>query len=180
MVEPLLPPSASPLERDLEQSMAFYGDEREVPIDRLWRPGSCPADLLPWLAWALGVRRWDPTWPEATRRAVIAAAIAQHRVRGTLGAIKAALDDIGAVYDLVERPNGEAHTMLVRVLNSNVLLGTTNTEAIKRYIDDAKRFSVHYSLIVASSLGETDVFVGIGAAAAQIADIALTIDEAAG
>ena len=177
MVETLLPPNASELERELEQSMALYGDEREVQVDRVWRPQSCPAALLPWLAWALGVRRWDPTWPEATRRAVLAAAIAAHRVRGTLGAVRTALDDIGALYDLEERPGGAAHTMAVSVLNSNVLLGTTDTDAIKRYIDDAKRFSTHYTLSVASALDRADIFVAAAAAGVQIADIALTIDE---
>ncbi len=179
MVETLLPPNASPLERGLEQSMALYGDEREVLVDRLWRPKTCPVDLLPWLAWALGVRRWDPTWPEMTRREVVAGAIAAHRVRGTLGAVKTALDDIGAVYDLEERPDGAAHTIAVSVLNSNTLLGTTDTAAIREYIEDAKRFSTHYSLTVSSSLGEADIVAAIAAAGVQIADIALTIDESA-
>ena len=179
MVDQLLPPNASALERDLEQSMAHYGDERETLIGRLWQSKHCPLDLLPWLAWALGVRRWDPAWPEMTRREVVANAIAQHRVRGTLGAVKAAFDDIGAVYDLTERPNGAAHTMAISIFNSNVLLGETSTADIKRYIEDAKRFSTHYTLSISSSLGNTDIAMGVAAAGTQIADIALAINEAA-
>lgn len=175
----LLPPNASELERDIEQSMALYGDEREPLVDRLWRPEECPVDLLPWLAWGLGVRRWDATWPVDVRRGVVAGAIDQHRVRGTIGAVKAALDDIGAVYDIVERPGGAAHTMAIAIRNSNLLLGTTDTATIKEYVDDAKRFSTHYTLTVSSSLGETDIVAGAGVASMQIADIALTIDGAA-
>ena len=175
----LLPPNASPLERALELSMAHYGDvdERVVPIDLLWRPREIPVQALPWLAWGLGVKRWDPTWPEATRREVVAGALETHRRRGTLAAVRRTLDDIGAVYDLVERPGDAAHTMAVSILNSNALLGTTDTATIKAYIEDAKRFSTHFTLAVASSLGATEIGVAAGAAGVAVADIALTIDE---
>ncbi len=177
MVEALLPPNASRLEVDLEHSMAHYEDGRDVPIDRLWRPETCPAVVLPFLAWALGVRRWDPDWPEAVRRQVVADAIRYHRQRGTVAAVRQALQDIGAVFNLIERPGGTAHTISVEVLNSNDLLGTTDTATIRQYIEDAKRFSTHFSLAVSSSLGETDIFIGVAATGMQIADIALTIDE---
>lgn len=181
MATPLLPPNASPLERALELAMAHYGDveERDVPVDRLWRPRECPVQALPWLAWALGVKRWDPTWPEATRRDVVARAIETHRRRGTIGAVRRALDDVGAVYDLVERPGDAAHTMAISVLNSNDLLGTTGIGELRAYVEDAKRYSTHYTLDVSSSLGATEIFVGAAAAGVAIADIALTIDEAA-
>ncbi len=181
MAVALLPPNASPIEGALEQSMARYGDvdEREVPVDKLWRPGECPVQALPWLAWGLGVKRWDPTWPEAVQRGVVRRALETHRRRGTLAAVRRALDDIGAVYDLSERPEGAAHTIAVSILNSNTLLGTTDTAAIKEYIDDAKRFSTHYLLSVASSLGTTVIGVGVASAGVQVADIALTINEGA-
>jgi P2-related tail formation protein len=50
----LLPPNVSGLERALEQASARVGDI-PVPIDPLWNPATCPARLLPWLAWALSV-----------------------------------------------------------------------------------------------------------------------------
>lgn len=180
MAERLLPPNASPLEAELEQSMVFRDqdvDERDVPVDRMWRPETVPASALPWLAWGLGIKRWDPTWPEAVRRGVVRRALETHRRRGTLEAVRRALDDIGAVYDLVERPDGTAHTIAVSVLNSNTLLGTTDTEAIKEYIEDAKRFSTHLLLNVSSSLGDAVIAFGVAAAGVQVADIALTIDE---
>ena len=176
MAAVLLPPNASPLERALEQSMARQGDERDVDIDRLWRPYECPVAVLPFLAWALGVQRWDPGWPEATRRHVAADAIAVHRLRGTLGAIEAALDEIGAVYDIEERPGGINFTMAIAIYNSSTLLGTTDTARIGEYIDDVKRYSVHYTIALTASLRHSSILVAAGAAAVQVADFTLEVD----
>ena len=78
--------------------------ERQVLIDDLWRPFECPVEALPFLAWGLGVQRWDAGWPIEVRRRAVAGAIRRHKIRGTLGAVKAALDEVGAVYDIEERP----------------------------------------------------------------------------
>ena len=179
MAAQLLPPNATALERDLEQSMAHYGDgdARPVPVDTLWRPRECPVDTLPFLAWALGVKRWDPNWPESTRRAVVAGAIEAHRRRGTVVAVRRALADVGALYDLTERPGDVAHTFSIAIYNSNELLGSGATAVIKGYVDDAKRFSTHYTLAVASSLGGPAVSVGAGVGALTVVDVALVIDE---
>lgn len=178
MAAVLLPPNATPLERDLEQSMAIYGDEREVLVDTLWDPYRCPLHLLPWLAWALAVRRWDPEWPEATRREAIARAVERHRMRGTLGAIEAVLDDVGAIADIEENPNDVPFTMAIRVYNSSALLGRTTVAALKEYIDDAKRFSVHYDLSLAASLAVSFIPIAAGVAGVSIADFALEVDVA--
>ena len=178
-VATLLPPNASPFERSLEQAMAFRGDEREVFIDKLWRPFECPIEVLPFLAWGLGVRRWDPAWPEAVRRQAVADAIAVHRIRGTLGAVEAALDEIGAVYDIEERPGGAAFKMAISVFNSNTLLGETDPAKIREYVDDVKRFSVHYDLALAASLGCSPIRIAAGVAGVQIGDFRLEVDVAA-
>ena len=177
MAEVLLPPNAAPFERAAEQSMALYGDRRPIVIDTLWDPARCPEALLPFLAWGLGVRRWDPDWPEATRRKVVAEAIATHRRRGTLGAVRTALDDIDAVYDLIERPGGAAHRIDVRIYNSNTLLGTTPVAVVREYIEDAKRLSVHYTLTLAASIEAIDVAVLAGVATPiAMPHLALRID----
>ena len=176
MAQSLLPPNASPLERALEQSMALYDGKRDVAIDRLWRPHQCPVNVLPFLAWGLAVRRWDPAWPEQTRRQVTADAVSMHRMRGTLGAVEAALDRIGAVHDIEERPNGADFTIAVTVYNSATLLGETDTAAIREYIDDAKRFSVHYALTLSASLDRSSIDVAAGAAGVQVGDFSLELD----
>lgn len=175
-VETLLPPNATAFERSLEQAMAPAGDRRPIFIDTLWRPFDVPVEVLPFLAWGLGVRRWDPAWPEAVRRQAVADAIAVHRTRGTLGAVKAALDGVGAIYDIDERPNGEAFRMKISVRNSNTLLGNTDPDVMRGYIDDAKRYSVHYDLEFLSSLDCSFVHVAAGVAGVQVADFSLEVN----
>ena len=177
----LLPPNVSPLERALERSMAFYGDvdEREIPIARLWRPRECPIALLPWLAWALGVKRWDPDWPVETRRRVIEIAVETHRHRGTLAAVREALDTVGGIYEITERPDDAVHTIGITLRNANALVGSSTVRAIRAYIDDAKRFSTHYTLVLGSALDSSGVSIAGGAAGAVIAQLSLTVDEGA-
>lgn len=166
MPETLLPPNASPLERHLEQAMAHYADGRDVPIDALWDPARCPEALLPWLAWALGVRRWDPAWDADVQRAVIAGAIPLHRIEGTLGALRAHLDAVGAVYDIVERPAGAPFTASITIHNSGAV-GLAATNRLRAQIDDVTRLSVAYSMSLSA---------GAGAGAAVVADCRLEVD----
>ena len=62
-----------------------------VLVRNVWNSQTCPANVLPWLAWALAVNEWDSNWPEETQRAVIAASAAVHRIKGTVASIKQAL-----------------------------------------------------------------------------------------
>lgn len=57
-------------------------------IRHLWDPWKCQIDELPYLAWALSVDIWDTTWPEAKKRAVVASAFSDHKIKGTLGGIE--------------------------------------------------------------------------------------------
>lgn len=89
-VKTLLPPNATKLETALEAVIGRIGDV-EVPIRELWNPQTCPAALLPWLAWALSVDIWDSSWSTETKRAVIAESIPLHRKKGTPWAVERAL-----------------------------------------------------------------------------------------
>ncbi len=92
----LLPANATPLERAIESVFAARLDAipAEAP-DTLWDPATCPEVYLPWLAWALEVETWNPTWELATRRQVVADALEVHRRRGTVGAVRRALTAAG-------------------------------------------------------------------------------------
>jgi phage tail P2-like protein len=89
MMQALLPPNATTLERVLTQGATAQA--LPVPIDTLWDPERCPAALLPWLAWTFRVEDWNAAWSEARKRAVIAEAITIHRLRGTVAAVRRAL-----------------------------------------------------------------------------------------
>ena len=86
----LLPPNASQLLRDLE---SVFGDSFELPTLNRYvvNPDLAPAHILPWLAWALSVDDWSDSWPEQIRRNVIKASVEVHRKKGTIGALKKAL-----------------------------------------------------------------------------------------
>ena len=86
----LLPPNASQLLRDLE---SVFGDSFDLPTLNRYvvNPDLAPAHVLPWLAWALSVDDWSDSWPEQIRRNVIKASVEVHRKKGTIGALKKAL-----------------------------------------------------------------------------------------
>lgn len=91
----LLPPSATAQERALDLTTARIGDV-PVPLRTLWDADTCPAALLPWLAWALSVDVWDPTWTDLQKRQAIKDSVSIHRRKGTAGALYTAL----AAYDV--------------------------------------------------------------------------------
>ena len=86
----LLPPNATGAERALAEAVARVSSV-PVPVGDLWNPQTCPAPVLPWLAWALSVDIWDAAWSEANKRAAIAESIAIHRRKGTVWASAEAL-----------------------------------------------------------------------------------------
>lgn len=90
MSDTLLPPNASPQEVATDLATLRIA-EVPVPLDRLANPLTCPAALLPWLAWAASVDEWDPDWPEDRRRQTIGLAYYVHRHKGTLASVRAAL-----------------------------------------------------------------------------------------
>lgn len=130
----LLPPNASALERRLEQVLARI-EQIDVPIRDLWNPATCPLALLPWLAWALSVDTWRSDWPEATKRAVVAASPSVHRLKGTAGAVKRAVAAVadGKPYRVVTwyEPEGSGlpYTAFVEIDFTTVDLSTAQASA---------------------------------------------------
>lgn len=97
----LLPVGSSPLEVAAARACADI-ENTPVPLRRLWSPDSCPANLLPWLAWAFSVDRWDENWPEETKRAVIRDAYFIHCHKGTIGAVRRVVEPLGYVINVTE------------------------------------------------------------------------------
>ena len=94
IVDPLLPATCTAAEYAMEQSTARLA-AMGAPIRPLWNPDTCPAALLPWLAWALGVDEWDANWTEEAKRATIRASVEVHRHKGTVASIRKALTNAG-------------------------------------------------------------------------------------
>ncbi|MDQ0510877.1 phage tail protein I [Ancylobacter amanitiformis] len=100
IADAILPPNASLEERAIltaEIARLSLIDPRVIAS--IWNPATCPDELLPWLAQGVSVDVWSDTWPEAQKRAVIAASPIVHRLKGTLGAVRRAL----AAFDLDAR-----------------------------------------------------------------------------
>ncbi len=87
----LLPPSATALERAGGAASARIDDIPAEAIVQARDPAQCPAPLLPWLAVHHSVDEWNPAWPEATKRAVIAASYDVKRTKGTRAGVMNAL-----------------------------------------------------------------------------------------
>lgn len=154
----LLPANATAFERALEAALA---QDVEMPIRKLWSAADCPVDLLPYLAWALGVEEWDPDWPAAVKRAAVANAFAIHREKGTLAGLKRVLSTAGAEYEYVERPAGVAMTAKLSILNSNAVYLPDITRAVNR----VKRASLELEIVLqAAAAGRIPIAAGLGAA----------------
>lgn len=122
MPDSLLPPNSTPFERSAEGATSRLSDV-PVMVRDVWNVQTCPASLLPWLAWALGVSEWDSKWPEATQRAVIASSAAVHRIKGTVASIKQALAAAGYPGATVVEGAGSWYLNGTRMLNGQDYLG---------------------------------------------------------
>ncbi|MCE8028806.1 phage tail protein I [Halomonas daqingensis] len=120
----LLPPNATRYERALADTTARVSDVA-TPLRDLWNPDTCPAELLPWLAWSLGVAAWKPYWSEAIKRQRIKQAVEIHRRRGTVQSVRRVVESFGAGVAIREwwetDPPGEPHTfeLILTVRDSN-------------------------------------------------------------
>lgn len=95
----LLPYNASTIERALESASSR---DLSIPIADLWNPDTCPARLLPWLAWAMHVDNWEEAATEEQKRDSIRMSVHLHRKKGTPWALKRALSTLGLDIDLID------------------------------------------------------------------------------
>ncbi|MDO3521851.1 phage tail protein I [Ralstonia sp. SM1864_UCD524_TZ4] len=137
----LLPPNATPLERRAAQAGARI-ERVPVPLRDLWNPATCPAELLPFLAWSFSVDRWNPSWPLATKRAVTAASYFVHRKKGTIGALRRAVEPLGFLIRVIEwwqtNPPGPRGSFRLDVGVLQTGIDEAMYAELERLIDDAK------------------------------------------
>ncbi|CAM3293685.1 Tail protein I (GpI) [Xenorhabdus nematophila ATCC 19061] len=140
----LLPAGSSPLEVAAAQALACLADI-PVPLRELWHPDRCPVLLLPYLAWAWSVDRWDVDWSESTKREAIKVAMFVHKHKGTIGAIRRVVEPFGYLIRVTEWWQNQDPPGTFR-LDIGVM-DTGITEAtyfeLERLIFDAKPASRH-------------------------------------
>lgn len=164
MTERLPPTGSTQLELHVEQASAEVSAVN-VPLRELWNPDTCPVRLLPYLAWAFSVDRWDDKWDEATKRSVIKGSYFLHRHKGTIGALRRAVEPMGYLISVTEwwqndKPPG-TFEMVVAALDTGV---TVEMYAeLERVINDAKPCSRHLTMLTISM--ETRGVIPVAAAA---------------
>ncbi|SFA66563.1 phage tail protein I [Metapseudomonas otitidis] len=166
MSRPLVPGNSTLLERRATQALAQI-EAVPIPLRTLADPDACPVELLPYLAWAFSVDRWDANWPESVKRKVIRASWYVHAHKGTIGALRRVVEPLGYLIRVIEwwqlAPNGVPGTFAldIGVLDSGIT--DEMYQDLNRLIDDAKPVSRHL-VGLAISL-ETRAEIHVGAAA---------------
>ncbi len=157
----LLPVGSTPLEVAAAKACAEI-TRVPVPLRTLWNFATCPVNLLPYLAWALSVDRWDERWSETTKRSVIAASFYVHKHKGTISALRRVVEPLGYLIDVREwwqlNETPGTFRLVVGVLDNGIT--EEMYQELERLISDAKPASRHLTgLDISLSTGGT-AFVG--------------------
>jgi phage tail P2-like protein len=142
----LLPGNSTLLERCAAEALASI-DRIPIPLRDLLNPATCPAVLLPHLAWAFSVDRWDSRWPESTKRAAIRSAFYVHAHKGTVGALRRVVEPLGYLIEIREwwqtTPPGVPGTFALQVGVLDTGITEEMYEELAWLIDDAKPLTRH-------------------------------------
>lgn len=157
----LLPPSAGAWMRHTETVTARLS-AITVALRTLWTPTDCPVDLLPYLAWALSVDRWDKNWTAAKKITAIQRAYWQHRRKGTRAAVRRVIESMGFSATFAEwfDTGDQPGTFRLEVDVNEVGLTEKTLAELNRLIADAKPVSRHISQLTIAAKVTGDISVG--------------------
>ena len=158
----LLPLNSTQLERAME---AAFFEKTIVPLRDLYNPDTCPVHLLPHLAWAWSVDRWDYRWSEATKRAAIKASFYIHKHKGTIGALRRVVEPLGYLIEIVEWfktvPEGVPGTFALKIGVLDTGITEEMYQELERLIDDAKPVTRHMTGLAISLETQGNLNVGV-------------------
>ncbi|WLH15452.1 phage tail protein I [Pseudomonas hefeiensis] len=161
---PLLPSNSTPLERQAAQALAQI-QRVPIPLRTLYNPDLCPLPLLPYLAWAFSVDRWDSKWTEAAKRAAIRSAYYIHSRKGTIGSLRRVVEPLGYLIEIIEWwqtvPVGPRATFKLKVGVLDTGITEEMYQELTWLIDDAKPLTRHLTGLAISL--ETTGSIHIGA-----------------
>lgn len=159
----LLPPNATELELNIERTIAGRLDI-PITLQNNRNADLVESQLLPYLAKDLSVDYWQDGWDDGKKRSAIKSSTAMHQVKGTLYALKRAIEQITQDYQIVEwffkptLPLTLPATLYegTNVPNSvEIHLSVTNsaetTKEIKAAIDNAKPLHVSTTITISQS-----------------------------
>lgn len=166
-VHDLLPPNATPLERDLSRAVNFLPRiERAVPTIKLAKRDLVPTSVIPWLVYEYGLGEIIPLLPDQV--AAIRQGVPWQRIRGTPAAITTAIGWLGfdAAVDEAEQGSwkwSEYHVGLTAAVDDEATLrlveyaATISSPARSRCqriyaVHDWRRFVLDRSLLSDGSI----------------------------
>lgn len=160
----LLPPNSTLLERNIE-AVTKRATDIPVPLRSLWDPNTCPEDLLPWLAWALGVDTWKSYWPLNIRRSMLRTAVANKRRQGTAKSVRSVVQAFGAGVALREgfnNPSGAAPHSFDIVISAATMGGEPITADFQQdIINEVTRAKPARSFFTVSAAVQTSSQIGL-------------------
>ncbi|MEX7766159.1 phage tail protein I [Klebsiella pneumoniae] len=141
-----------------------------VALRTLWTPTACPVDLLPYLAWALSVDRWDKNWPADRKVAAIQRSYWLHRRKGTRAAVRRVIEDMGFSATFAEwfDVGDEPGTFRLEVDVNEVGLTPKTLDELNRLIGDAKPASRHISQLTLSASAYGTAHIGAAIADGEV------------
>lgn len=146
MSDRLLPAGSSALEVAAATALAAL-EQVPVPLRTIWNPDTCPLELLPYLAWAFSVDRWDENWAEESKRSAVRGSWFVHKHKGTIGALRRVVEPLGYLirvrewWQTHERPG--TFRLDIGVLETGIT--AEMYQELERLINDAKPVSRHLS-----------------------------------
>ncbi|MEM5463765.1 phage tail protein I [Klebsiella variicola] len=161
MMNSLLPPGSSALERRLAQACSGISD-LNVPLRDLWNPWKCPAKFLPYLAWAFSVDRWEETWTETAKRQAVSDAFWIHQRKGTVAAVKRVIEGLGYTMTIEEwwEVADPAGTFRLEIDLNEIGITELMIYELERIIGDAKPVSRHLAQMIISARSEGFAWAG--------------------
>jgi phage tail P2-like protein len=134
------------LERQAAQALAQI-QRVPIPLRTLYNPDLCPLPLLPFLAWAFSVDRWDSRWPEAAKRTAIRSAYYIHSRKGTIGSLRRVVEPLGYRIEIIEWwqtvPVGPRATFRLKVGVLDTGITEEMYQELTWLIEDAKSLTRH-------------------------------------
>ena len=128
---------------------------RNVDIPSIYvRINSLTSEQLDHMAAAWDASVWRQSWPIQIKRRILNNVILEKRKRGTLGAVKKAIETIASFTSLTEwwqeTPKGTPHTfkVIASLNNYEGVLKSDLQEDLFGLIDDAKPVRSHYDFIL--------------------------------
>lgn len=141
----------------LDSKLQAVSNEVDIPLI-YFRLNELSSEQLDHIAYAWDASVWRESWTIEIKRNVLNNVIREKRKRGTLGAVKAAIETIGSVTDVKEwwqeNPKGVPHTFKItaRINHYPGVLDSELQEDLFALIDDAKPARSHYEFILSTRL----------------------------